>query len=132
MNILLTIHSILRWILVALNALLAVRLGWLFFEKKSFGKMDRGLLSGFSGLIDMQALLGLLYFFITGLGGTGFPMYRMEHLTTMIVAAVVAHLPGIWLKRGQKHAVRNSFLAVLGVWLLIYAGVAALPGGWTR
>lgn len=132
MNILLQIHSILRWVLVVLSVALLARLAWLLFRKAAFEKMDRGLLSGFSGLMDTQALLGLLYFFITGLGGVGFPMYRIEHLTTMIVAAGVSHLPGIWLKKENPNAVRNALLAVLAVLLLVYAGVSTLPGGWAR
>ncbi len=132
MDILLSIHSALRWLLAALLLGLLGRLAWLLGRRQAFAKMDRGLLAAFSGLMDTQALLGLLYFFLSGLGGAGFPLYRIEHLTTMFLAVGVSHLPLRWLKKGHPQAVRNSFLAVLVTMALIYAGVVSLPGGWTR
>lgn len=131
MAILLQIHSILSWIVVIIGVIAIIKflIGWV--GKSEFGSMDRGLSSGFSGLIDLQVTLGLLYFLITGFGGAGFPMFRIEHLVTMLIAAFVAHTPAIFKKRAlNKYAV--SFFAILGSLLLVYIGVARLPGGWSR
>ena len=130
MSILLMIHSILRWLIVIVGfvAIIKFLIGWL--RKTAFGKMDRGLSSGFSGLMDLQVTLGLLYFFITGFGGAGFPMYRIEHLTTMLIAAMVAHVPAMFKKAGNKYAV--AFYAVIGALILVVIGVYRLPGGWSR
>lgn len=131
MAILLEIHSILRWVIVivGLIAILKFLIGWV--RKSEFDRMDRGLSSGFSGLIDFQVMLGLLYFLITGFSGAGFPMYRIEHTVTMLLAAFVAHAPAMLKNRPwNKFAVR--LFAVLGALLLIYIGVARLPGGWSR
>ncbi|MFQ5435089.1 MAG: hypothetical protein ACE5FD_09455, partial [Anaerolineae bacterium] len=92
----------------------------------------RGLTSGFSGLIDLQATLGLVFLLWSGFTGDGFPMYRIEHAITMIVAVVVAHLPARWKKSPDKIRFRNSLAVVVGTAVLIFAGVASLPGGWTR
>lgn len=131
MTILLEIHSILRWVIViaGLIAIVKFLIGWV--QKSEFGKMDRGLSSGFSGLIDLQVVLGLVYFLVTGFGGVGFPSSSIEHTVTMLIAAVVAHAPAMFRKRPlNRFAV--SFFAVLGALLVIYIGVARLPGGWNR
>jgi hypothetical protein len=42
--------------------------------------------------MDLQATLGLVLFIWSGIAGAGFPVFRIEHAITMIIAAVVAHL----------------------------------------
>jgi multisubunit Na+/H+ antiporter MnhB subunit len=132
-DILLMIHSIVRWliVIVGLIALVKFAIGWL--RNGRFAGMDRGLSSGFSGLIDLQATLGLIFLLWSGLDGAGFPMFRIEHMTTMIIAAVVAHLPMRWKNAPDKVRFRNSFVVVLVTAVLIFVGVATLPGGgWSR
>lgn len=132
MNVLLDIHSIVRWfiVVVGLIALVKFAIGWL--RNGRFADMDRGLTSGFSGLIDLQTTLGIIFLLWSGLAGAGFPMHRIEHATTMIIAAVVAHLPARWKNAPDKVRFRNSFVVVLLTAVLIFAGVAVLPGGWSR
>lgn len=132
MDTLLEIHSIVRWLIVVVGAVAAIKfvVGWL--RETPFSGMDRGLSSGFSGLIDLQVVLGLAFLIWSGVTGAGFPRVRLEHTFIMIIAAVVAHLPARWKEASDKIRFRNSFLAVVGTLLLIVAGVALLPGGWTR
>jgi hypothetical protein len=132
MVVLLAIHSYLRWliVLVALVAVVKFALGWL--QGGTFKGMDRGLASGFSGLLDLQVTLGIIFMVWTGLTGAGFPMFRIEHATTMIIAAVVAHLPARWKKATDSIRFRNTLFCILGALLLVYVGVMRLPGGWTR
>jgi hypothetical protein len=130
MGLVLMLHSILRWVLVivGLFALVKFLIGWM--RKSEFAKMDRGLQAGFSGLMDLQVTLGFIFFFWSGLTGAGFPMIRMEHMITMLVAALVAHFPSFKKQAENKFAV--GFFAVLGALVLVYVGVARLPNGWTR
>ena len=130
MTILLEAHSGLRWVIVVfgLVAIIKFLIGWA--RKSQFGKMDRGLTSGFSGLIDLQVTLGLLYFFLTGFGSVGFPLFRIEHMVTMLIAAAVAHAPSMFKKAANKYAV--AFYAVIGALILVVIGVYLLPGGWNR
>ena len=51
-------------------------------------------------------------------------------MVTMLAAAVVAHLPSFMKRAANQFAVRLS--AVIGVLLLVFIGVARLPGGWSR
>ena len=131
MGFVLMFHSIIRWVIVVVGvfALVKFLVGWA--RKSEYSKMDRGLSSGFSGLMDLQVTLGFIYFFWNGLaGGAGFPMFRIEHMITMLIAAGVAHAPSFMKKAGNKFAVGT--LAILGAMILIVIGVAILPGGWSR
>ena len=130
MTILLEAHSGLRWIIVVIGFLAIIKFLIGMARKSAFTKMDRGLSSGFSGLMDLQVTLGLLYFLITGFGGAGFPPFRIEHMITMLIAAVVGHAPSMFKKAANKHAV--AFYAVIGAMILIVIGVYRLPGGWSR
>ena len=78
--------------------------------------------------MDLQVLIGLVYLIWSGLAVYGFPRYRLEHAFIMILAAVVAHLPARWKSLGDTKRFRNSFLALVVVGVLIYLGVALLPG----
>lgn len=128
MGFVLVLHSIVRWLIVVAGVLGLGKflMGWL--RNSGFTKMDRGLSAGFSGLMDLQVLLGFLLFFWSGLAGGGFAMYRIEHMVTMLVAAVVAHLPSFMKKAQNQFAVR--ILAIVGALVLVFLGVALLPGGW--
>lgn len=132
MDILLVVHSFVRWIvvLVAIIAAIKFAIGWL--QKAKVQAMDRGLMSGFSGLIDLQVLLGIIILLVTGFGGVGFPMYRIEHAFAMIVAAVVAHLPMRWRKSDSPMTLRNNLFVIVAVLVIVFIGVASLPGGWSR
>ena len=130
MGILLMLHSIVRWIIVLVGLIAIVKFLMGMVQKQEFSKMDRGLSAGFSGLIDLQVTLGLLYFLITGFGGVGFPLFRIEHMVTMLIAAAVAHAPAMFKKAANKYAV--AFYSVIGTMILIVIGVSLLPGGWSR
>ncbi len=131
MEELLTLHSIVRWIvvLVAAVALVKFTLGWLRHANPN--SMDRGLTSGFSGLMDLQALLGLIYLVWGGFAGVGFPAFRLEHGGLMIVAAAVAHLPMRWRNETGPLVLRNNALVIVAVLVIVILGVG-IPLGWYR
>ena len=131
MLILFEIHSFIRWLIVVVGIVAIVKFTIGLARKSAWGKMDRGLSSGFSGLMDLQVTLGLLYFFITGFGNVGFPMFRIEHMVTMLLAAVACHAPAMFKKKAwNKHAVALG--AIIVSLILVYVGVLRLPGGWSR
>ncbi len=88
-------------------------------------------MSGFSGLINLQAALGIIFLIGNGLAGVGFPAFRLEHGLTMIGVAAVAHLPMRWRNMTNALVLRNNALVVLGVLALILVGVG-IPLGWSR
>jgi hypothetical protein len=132
MNILLMAHSGLRWLvlLVALIAIVKFLLGWL--TRSSFKGMDRGLMAGYSGLLDLQSTLGIIFLLWNGLTGAGFPRYRLEHGLIMIVAAVVAHLSSRWKNEQDAVRFRNNLFLIVASLVLVLIGIAVLPGGLSR
>jgi hypothetical protein len=133
MPTLLMIHSIVRWLIVlaGLAALIKFAIGW--SRGGTFAAMDRGLAAGFSGLMDLQVTLGLILLLWNGLvDGAGFPRHRLEHTGVMIVAAILGHLHTRWKKADDTTRFKYEFLLILGALVLVFAGVAALPGGWSR
>lgn len=133
MTFLLMAHSGLRWIilLVAVIAIIKFAVGWQ--RGGAFKGMDRGLMSGFSGLMDLQATLGIIFLLWSGLGdGIGFPRHRIEHGVIMILAAVVAHLSARWKNAEDATRFRNNLLIVIGSLVLVLFGIYVLPGGFSR
>jgi len=128
MEILLTIHSFLPLIIIAVAVLAIFKfaIGWLM--NSPFKGMDRGLAYGLSGLIDLQVLLGLVFFLWSGFTGEGFPGYRWLHMVIMIGAAVLGHLPARLKMLGDKARFAASLGAILGALVLIFAGVAVAAG----
>lgn len=132
MNILFMAHSGLRWLvlLVAVIAIVKFLIGWL--TRGSYKGMDRGLMAGFSGLMDLQATLGIILLLWGGLAGMGFPLYRIEHGLIMILAAVVAHLSVRWKNADDTTRFRNHLFLILGSLVLVLIGISVLPGGLSR
>jgi len=133
MNIIFIIHSHFRWVVLLVAVIAAVKfaIGWL--RGGAFKGMDRGLAAGFSGVMDLQATLGLINLLWLGFSvDGGFTRYRLEHAFIMIIAAVLGHLPARWKNAADSVRFRNTLFCILGALLLIYIGVATLPGGWAR
>jgi Flp pilus assembly pilin Flp len=131
MTILLTIHSINRWLVTLAAIALLARLIIGLIKKQAFDKSASALTGVFGGLMDTQMLLGILFFVLDGMAKTGFPPYRWEHAVTMLLAVVAAHLPAMWKNKNDATRTRNTLIAVGASLLLIFAGIAPL-GGWIR
>ena len=132
MNMLFLAHSGLRWLLylVAVIAIIKFLIGWL--RGGQFKGVDRGLMSGFIGLMDLQVTFGIILLLWNGFMGTGFPRYRLEHGLIMIVAAVVAHLSVRWKKVDDTTRFRNNSLLIISSLVLVLIGLLVLPGGLSR
>lgn len=132
MGFVLMLHSLVRWAIVLVTVVALVRFALVWLRGLPEQRYDKILLSAFSGLVDLQVLLGLIYLIWSGTTGAGFPSYRIEHAVIMIIAAVVAHLPRRWKNAPAATRARNNMIAILVVLVLVYVGVARLPLGWAR
>jgi hypothetical protein len=126
MALLMTIHGELRW-LVALAALVVIvkfLFGWL--GRREYTSLDRTLLMILTITLDINVLLGLILLFFGG----GFSGPRLEHATTMLLAAVAAHMTAIWRRSTDSPTkYRNQLLMVLLALALVFLGVVRLRGG---
>ncbi|HUH95992.1 MAG TPA: hypothetical protein VLZ89_01445 [Anaerolineales bacterium] len=130
MDTLLAIHSFMRWIIMAVAAVTIIKFAVSWAANSLFKALDRGLASAFSGLMDLQVLLGLIYLIWNGLTITGFPTVRILHAVTMIIAAAVAHLPSRFRTLNDKLRFQYSLIALIGSLILVFIGISILPHGW--
>lgn len=130
MLILLTLHSILRWVVVLVAVALLIRLAMGILQKRPFDKMTAGLTSAFAGTLDLQATLGLLYFLLDGFATNNFNRLRWEHAVMLTLAVIAAHLPAAWKKQPDPIRTRNTLIAVVVALAFIVVGVSRL--GWMR
>lgn len=135
-NVILGLHSLIRWLVIIAALATIVKLSLNLTRKAEFDGASRGLVAAFSGLMDLQVLLGLIYFVWNGLAmgqlfsfGTPIIRQRWEHLFVMVIALVVAHLPARWKDKPDQLRTRNTLIAVLGSLLLVGLGVSMLGAG---
>jgi hypothetical protein len=132
-SLILGLHSLVRWAIVAVGlaavAVLAIRLA----KKGSFDGPSRGLTAAFSGLMDLQMLLGLIFFIWNGLDlgmlfnfGKPFIRHRWEHLFVMVLAVAAAHQPARWKDEPDALRLRNTLLAIVTSLALVVIGVLIL------
>lgn len=128
MSMLMRVHGDIRWLVAIVAAAVVIKflIGWL--GKKQYAPLDKTLLLVYTILMDINVLLGLiLLFFASGFSGT-----RLEHATTMVLAAIAAHMTAVWRKSTDSPTkYRNQLLMVALSLLLVVMGVIRLRGGFT-
>ena len=100
----LTVHNIMRWVVLIVGIIAIVRafIGW--FGKKEWADLDDKLGLGFTISVDVQLLLGLLlYVFLSpittnafsnmsaAMSDSGTRYFLIEHSLMMLVAIILAH-----------------------------------------
>jgi uncharacterized membrane protein YfhO len=132
-NLILGLHSLVRWAIVAVGLIAVVILAIRLANKGSFDGLSQGLTAAFSGLMDLQMLLGLIYLIWNGLAlgmlfafGTPFIRHRWEHLFVMVLAAAAAHQPSRWKDEPDALRLRNTLLAIVTSLALVAIGVLML------
>lgn len=130
LGIVLVIHSVVRWLVVAVSLISLVWFVLVWLRGARNEKTGRGLMAAFSGLIDLQVAIGLILILWSGFTGAGFSRYRLEHAFVMIIAAVIAHLSMRWRNAELRTRARNNVALILGVLVIVFIGVSLLPQGW--
>jgi hypothetical protein len=132
-DVMVGVHSLVRWLVVIVAVIAMVRYALVMSGRVQSSGMDRGLMSGYTGLLDLNVLLGLII--IVGLSiSTGqLVMVWLEHAVTNIVGVAAAHFLAQRAKKIEdpKIKARTNLLGVVISLLIIVVGVA-LIGGWTR
>jgi hypothetical protein len=129
MDFVLTLHSIVRWFVVLVAVIAVVRYALVMAGKAQSSGMDRGLISGYTGLLDLNVLLGLIL--IIGLGE--WETVQIEHAVTNVIGVVVAHFFAQRAKKIEdpKIKARTNLLGVVISLAIIVVGVMFV-GGWAR
>jgi hypothetical protein len=128
MAFLLKFHGEMRWLVMLVGAVAAIKFatGWL--RGADFKKLDRILMLVFTILLDLNLLMGLTLLF--SLPGEWVPI-RLEHATTMLLAVIAVHLSAMWRASDDSAGkFRNNLIVILVAMALVAVGVIRLRGGW--
>jgi hypothetical protein len=128
MAFVLTLHAIVRWLVVIVAVIAVARYALVMAGKAQSSGMDRGLMAGYTGLLDLNVLLGLILII-----GLGFTPQRIEHAVTNLIGVAAAHFFAQRAKKIEdaKLKARANLLGVVISLVIIVVGVA-LIGGWAR
>ena len=128
-SVLLVLHSWFRWF-VLLSGLIAVYrayVGW--SGRRPFSRADNGIGASFSGFMWLQVIIGLgLYFGLSPYGLKAMKQagamhdptkrfFGMEHVAIMILAAVLAQVGRLAVKRAADDTLKHKKA-------LLYFGIA--------
>jgi heme A synthase len=131
-HVIFNFHSGVRWVVLFICAAAVTKFAWGWLRNREFKGLDRALTVALAAAIDVQAALGLTYFFWTGFNRDSFPRFRFEHGAAMFLALVCIHLPLFWKNVDDKTRFRNSLFAIFTSLVLILLGISRLPGGLSR
>lgn len=136
MQIVLILHSILRWAVLLFGLLTFINALSGYFKKRAFTESDNKSNLFFMISCDIQLLLGLVLYFTNGwfdrLKDLGNNMkdpasrfFTMEHLTMMLLAWVLVHIGRVKVKKaGTDIAKHKMMLLFFGLaFILIIASI---------
>jgi len=125
MNLLYHAHSGLRYLVLLAGVVAAVAFAYGLAARRPLGAA-RGLTAAFTGLLDLQILLGLGLV----LGGV-FYGALIGHLVTMLLAAVAAHASSVMARRAtdERRALATRLVGVVLTLVLIAVGITAIGRG---
>jgi hypothetical protein len=137
MSILVTIHSIWRWVLLvaAVAAIVKAFVGWL--GRRPYTPLDRRLGMLYTMVIDIQVLIGLILWigerrfsvFAGGMGDPTLRFYGLEHPLIMLAALALAHVGYSRSRKGSGDVPQHRTAALFYLASLILI-LAAIP--WDR
>jgi hypothetical protein len=116
-------HSGLRYLILLVGVAVAVNCALALRSQRPSNSTDRILTAAFTGLLDLQLLLGI------GLviSGILYPAL-IGHIAMMALAVVVAHVTSVLAKKATEprraHAMRLA--GALGALVLILGGITAI------
>ena len=116
-------HSGIRYLVMLAGLVAVVWLGRATFQGRPYDRTSKVVMSVFTGLLDLQILIGLLLLAVI-------PFYGMlaGHLVMMFAAAFVAHGVVIANRNRPPEKQSNGLLlaGVVGTLLLVVAGIMAI------
>ena len=131
--IFLTLHSIVRWLIILAALLAIIRAVNGLSYKRGWTGMDNRVSLWFTSLMDIQLLMGIiLYFFLSpitmsalqnfagAMGNTSVRFFAMEHAVVMLIAVIIAHVGRSMVKNAGSPAAKHRRTAIwIGVAILL-------------
>ena len=116
-------HSGLRFLILAVAVLAIAVYGLALARERPQSSFDRILMSVFTGLLDLQLVLGVALI----VSGILYPAL-IGHIAMMVLAVVVAHVAGVISRKtvDAKKAHSMRLAGVLGALVLVLGGILAI------
>lgn len=143
-DIFLTLHNLLRWIVLIAGVIAAIKaiIGWM--QNQPWGQSDRQLGLLFTISLDLQVLLGLVLYFVLSpvttnnfsnfgeaMGNADIRFFLVEHILVMLVALVLAHVGSSRSRKAEpdrnKHRIAAIFFTLALIAILIAVPWAQSP-----
>ena len=138
-SIVLTLHNIVRWLIVLSAVLAIVRAFTGLSFKRGYTLQDKNVGLWFTIFLDIQVLLGIvLYFFLSpktigvlqdfsqAMGNSLTRFYAVEHIFLMVLAVVIAHMGRSFIRKANA-APEKHRRTLLWFGLAILLILAAIP-----
>ena len=139
--ILLSLHNIMRWVVVIAGLWLLIRTYMGLFTRSEWSDTESSAVRYYTISMDVQLVLGLILYFISpvtqavmdnfgaAMGDDQLRFYGVEHISMMIIAVILAHVGSMMVKRAGES--RSKFVRA-AIWFTLSAlvVVAAIP--WDR
>lgn len=122
---LLSLHNILRWVVVLAGVVAIVRAFIGLSGKRPFTALDNRLSLAFTISLDVQVLLGLLLYgvfsplttgaftnFGAAMGDSDLRFWLVEHISVMIVALALAHIGRSRAKKAATDSAKYKQIAI--------------------
>ena len=119
-------HWTLPWLILVVGMYAVIRFARGYIGESVFTKTDQRLVAVFSGLMDLQGALGLIFFLVSGLEGIGFPTNRILHGSVMLVAVIVPHISSRWGDSDDQSRHLNNFFGILSSFLIMLVGLSLI------
>lgn len=139
--LLLVVHSWLRYLVLGFGIWLLVTAALGVRKRASWSAPQERLHKVFLGTLDLQLLLGLLLYFVLSpittlaLQNMGAAMkdaqlrfFAVEHLATMLIAIIAAHVGRVRSKRKAGSARQRSVLITQIIWFVLTMAAIPWPG----
>lgn len=131
-TVLLVLHSWSRWLVLVFGLIAIYRAYVGYTGRRPFSKADNGMGASFSGFMWLQVIIGLgLYFGLSPYGLKAMKVagamkdpttrfFGMEHVVVMILAAVLAQVGRIAIKKAGNDTLKHKkALTYFGIALLL-------------
>jgi hypothetical protein len=127
MKILYATHWLTAWLVLVMGMYVLIRFVRGHINNSTFTQVDARMISRFSRLLDIQALLGFSFFLWGGIQGAGFPMQRIIHGILMLIAVMLPHFSTRWRDADDSTRFLNIVYLLLASFLIMLLGLSVVP-----
>ena len=120
-------HWLIPWLILVVGMYAIIKFVRGYINEGEFTDTDQRLVSMITGLLDLQATVGLVYFLWSGYVGIGFPTFRFTHGIVMFVAVVIPHFSSRCKNADSSTRFINNFYLLFASFLLMLVGISLIP-----